>query len=89
MGERIRNVVKNDKKKGLNLVAQETSVTKRSKKQTVLLKRYPVTSVTSFDDPSVEEDAESLQAHIKGMKEEIIKAKLRDSLLGTLMKTTY
>ena len=48
-----------------------------------------MTSVTSFDDPSVEEDAESLQAHIKGMKEEIIKAKLRDSLLGTLMKSTY
>ena len=48
-----------------------------------------MTSVSSFDDPSVVEDAESLQAHIKGMKEEMKKAKLRDSLLGTLMKSTY
>ena len=54
-----------------------------------MLNRYPVTSVSSFDVSSLEEDAESLQAHIKGMKEEIKKAKSRDSLLGPLMKSTY
>ena len=89
MVERIRNVIKRDRKRGVDQEAQETPVTKRSKKQTVLLNRYPVTSTSSFDDPSVEEDSESLQEHIKGMKEEMKKAKPRDLLLGPLMKSTY
>ena len=89
MIERTRNVIKADSKKGVNQEAQETPVTKRSKKQTVLLNRYPVTSTSSPNDPSIQEDSESLQEHIKGMKEEMKKAKPRDSLLGPLMKSTY
>ena len=90
MVERIHNVIKRDRKKGADQdVQQETPQTKRSKKQTVLLSRYPVTSTSSFEDPSVEEDSESLREHKKAMKEEMKKLKPRDSLLGPLMKSTY
>jgi len=88
MIERIRNIIKRDRKRGVDEELQETpSNTKRSKRS-VLLDRYPVTS-SSCGDPSVEEDSESLHQHIKGMKEEMKKAKPRDSLLGPLMKSTY
>lgn len=48
-----------------------------------------MTSTSSFEDPSVEEDSESLCEHKKAMKEEMKKLKPRDSLIGPLMKSTY
>ena len=48
-----------------------------------------MTSTSSFEDPSAEEDSESLREHKKAMKEEMKKLKPRDSLIGPLMKSTY
>ena len=77
--ERIRNVVKRDRTKGVQV--EETPVTKRPKKQLVLLSRYPVaTALTSPGDSP--EDLESIDGHIQSMKTEMGKERPRDTLLN-------
>jgi len=63
-------------------------VAKRPKKQTALLSRYPVSTVSN-NSTEVTEDAESLSEHIDSIKKEMEKERPRDSLLGQLMRSTY
>lgn len=87
MAERIRNVIKRDRKKGVQ--HESTPTIKKPKKQTVLLSRYPVTSALAGNLVEVAEDSRSLEEHIKAMKEEMSKQRPRSSLLAPLMKSTY
>ena len=84
--ERIRNVVKRDRTKGVRV--EETPVAKRPKKQLVLLSRYPVATASTSPGDSPE-DLESIDGHIQSMKTEMGKERPRDTLLKPLMKITY
>lgn len=84
MIERIRNVIKTDRKRGVDLSGSEhMAVPKRSKKQAALLERYPMSCQETT------ENAETLQQHMKNLGIELSKAKPRDSIILPLMKSTY
>ena len=87
MVERTRNVIKEDRKKGVR--DESTPTVKKPKKQTVLLSRYPVTSALAGNLVEVAEDSRSLEEHIKAMKDEMSRQRPRNSLLAPLMKSTY
>ena len=73
MLERVRNIIKSDRKK-----VQDESVApavERPKKQIVLLSRYPLTSALAENLVEVDEDSESLGQHIQEMKDEMSKQK--------------
>ena len=53
------------------------------------MSRYPVTSALAGDLAEVAEDSRSLEEHIKAMKEEMSKQRLRSSLLALFMKSTH
>ena len=85
--ERIRNVIKRDRTKGVQI--DETQNAKRPKKQKNLLSRYPVTIAPASTGDNDREDAESIQGHIDSMQTEMEKQKPRNTLLKRLMKFTY
>ena len=89
MVERVRNVIKQDRKKGVKRLLEETNTSdqpaKRKPKSSELLRRYPLSSTTS---PLIL-DPESLAKHEQAMKAELSKSKPRDTILLPLMKSTY
>ena len=91
MVERVRNVIKHDRKKGVKRPLEETNTSdqpaKWKPKSSELLRRYPLSSTTS---PSTSiSDPESLAKHEAAMKTELSKSKPRDTVLLPLMKSTY
>lgn len=87
MVERVRNVIKSDKKKSKRpLEVAETSTPKRkSKKVDEILQRYPI-GCTSINHS---ESSETLEQHKKAISAELSKSKPRDTVLLPLMKYTY
>ena len=88
MLERIRNLIKADRKKskGSPDEHQVLPAPKRNKGTVdTLLRRYPVKSYHS--DGS--EDKETLDQHFMAISEEMKKAKPRDRIILPLMKTTF
>ena len=85
MLERVRNLIKADRKK--SRVSQEQETTPKRTKRTVdhILRRYPIT-VNRYDTT---DDAETLQQHLKAISDEMKKVKPRDRVLLPLMKTTF
>jgi len=84
MMERIRNIIKTDKKKSKEVEDNEEMPTlKRSHKAKAdeLSRRYPVTMTAA----QLATDYETLQQHCK---EELTKSKPRDRMLLPLMKST-
>ena len=86
MLERIRNVIKTDKKKRVD-DSEEIPTTKRGRKIKAddLSHRYPVTmsaAQSAIDD-------ETLRQHYKAIEEELTKPKPRDRVLLPLMKSTF
>ena len=84
MLERIRNLVKLDRKKNSS-PDQQQSASKRSKAtpKDKLQRRYPVTIGSETTD------IETLEQHQKAMEEEMQRAKPRDRVLLPLMKSTF
>lgn len=88
MVERVRNVIKRDRKRIHISGDFHTQGTKRSKlspearKRGSLLRRYP----TGAQFP---EDSASIESHLSAITTELAKAKPRDSILLPLMKSTY
>lgn len=91
MVERVRNVIKHDRKKGVKRPLEETNTSdqpaKRKPKSSELLRRYPLSSTTS--PSTLISDPESLAKHEAAMKTELSKSKPRDTVLLPLMKSTY
>lgn len=89
MLERIRNLIKTDRKKNKDVHSNGTpSALKRSKKSSTkdqLLRRYPI----KFDNSDLIEDPASVCQHIAAIGEEMKKAKPRESLILPLMKKTF
>ena len=79
--ERVRNVIKQDRKKGVKRLLEETNTSdqpaKRKPKSSELLRRYPLSLTTS---PLIS-DPESLAKHEQAMKAELSKSKPRDTIL--------
>ena len=77
-----RNRIKNGKRK-----QQQNDETpkkpKISTKRDELSKRYPIRNVGCTDDP------DSIELHKRALSEELSKSKPRESVLRTLMKSTY
>ncbi len=86
MIERVRNVVIADRKKGRRILEDDVnqSLPKKKAKGCDLLRRYPL-STTSV----VVEDAQCIEQHKKGIKNELLKKKPRDQVLLPLMRSTY
>lgn len=84
MTERVRNVIKRDcRKNKRSLPMTETPPVKRKKKDDIL-RRYPIVrSDANF------ENEESIEQHKKALEKELGKNKPRDSVLSTLMKSTF
>ena len=86
MVERVRNVIKTDRKRGKRPLEDETvPFQKRRPKACELLRRYPVSATTI----PVVEDASDIDQHENAIKEEMKKKKPRDTVLLPLMKSTY
>ena len=87
MVERVRNVIKSDKKKGKRpLNADETSMPKRKiKKVDEIFQRYPI----ACNNITNSESSETLEQHKKAISMELSKSKPRDTVLLPLMKYTY
>ena len=88
MVERVRNVIKRDRKRMPSSAGSLSESTKRSKlspesrKRDSLLRRYPTGAQFT-------EDAASTESHLSAINTELAKAKPRDSVLLPLMKSTY
>ena len=88
MVERVRNVIKRDRKRMPSSANSVSENTKRSKlspqarKRDLLLRRYPTGA-------QLTEDAASTESHVSAMSMELSKTKPRDSVLLPLMKSTY
>ena len=91
MVERVRNVVKRDRKKGVKsvLIEEEEGTSdhpaKRKSKQSDLLRRYPC----STSSPSSNIDTDSLLKHEEAITTKLSKPKPRESIFLPLMKSTY
>lgn len=87
MVERARNVVKRDSKKGKHPLGDngDTPTPKRRSKGSDLLRRYPVGRIASSDI----ENPETIAEHQKAMNKELQKTRPRDSILLSLMKSTF
>ena len=86
MVERVRNVLKSDKKKGIKRPASVSQPEpKRKKTDNAILRRYPIGSAGA----SHLGDGESLEQHKKAITTELAKAKPRDNVLLPLLKLTY
>ena len=88
MVDRVRNVIKRDRKKSRHLIQDEVieQPPKRQAKESELLSRYAVSTST----PSVViADPESLNQHEKAITTELAKAKPHDAILLPLMKSMY
>ena len=86
MVERVRNVLKSDKKKGKRpLDVTEPAEPKRKKADDAILRRYPISSSSTNHS----QDGESLEQHKKAIRVELAKAKPRDTVLLPLLKLTY
>ncbi len=86
MVERIRNAIKNDRKRSSGS-SSDTGIVKRSKstegkKNDFMLRRYP-SGVEGLDDLS------STDEHISAINMEVKKANPREAILLPLMKSTY
>lgn len=88
MVERVRNVIKHDRKRMPSSASSPSEATKRSKlspearKKDSLLRRYPTRAQFT-------EDASSIESHLSAITSELEKGKPRDSVLLPLMKSTY
>jgi hypothetical protein len=88
MVERVRNVIKRDRKRMPSSAGSLSESTKRSKlspearKKDSLLRRYPAGAQFT-------EDSASTESHLSAISIELAKAKPRDSVLLPLMKSTY
>lgn len=78
MVERIRNVIKSDRKKGMEAPESEPVA-----KQSNLLGHYPMSFL------EITENAESLQQHMNCLEAELSKTKPHDAILLPLMKSTF
>ena len=88
MVERVRNVIKQDRKKGKRLLDEQECQSNpkiRAKAGCELLRRYPVSTDTTL----VPENAGSIEQHEKAIKKELDKSKPREMVLLPLMKSTY
>ena len=75
MVERVRNVIKWDRKSTQQQPSLSQPNPKRSKKRTDLSKRYPVCAVSE-----ALEDISSLEQHKKAISDELSKSNPRDSV---------
>ena len=85
MVERVRNVIKRDRKRSGGSLTQSTKRNKLSpqaRKRDSLLRRYPTGAQFT-------EDSASTESHLSAISTELAKAKPRDSVLLSLMKSTY
>ena len=89
MMQRIRNVIKTANKKARNLDENYTpdsqGLQKKRRKKEQLCRRYPIFS----KNQGVCDDPQSIESHMKGLENELKKAKPRDHLLLPLMKSTF
>ena len=81
MIERIRNLIKLDRKRGASI--DQSPAPKRSNNKDKLQRRYPLTQ----NSPIV--DLETFEEHNKAMVEEMKNRTPRDRVLLPLMKTTF
>lgn len=82
--ERVRNVIKLDRKKTKAALQVEEGMPKRSRTKTdSLLRRYPSTLGQELIDQ------ETLQQHLKAICSEMEKSKPRERVLLPLMKSTF
>ena len=86
MVERVRNVIKQDKKKGKRPLesTDDLRTPKRRKRDSEILQRYPIQC-----NSDVVEDGETTEEHKRAIASELSKAKPRDSVLLPLMKSTF
>ncbi len=87
MVERIRNAIKNDRKRSLSTSSDAASVKRckpgtEDKKKDCLLRRYP-SGVEGLEDCS------STQSHVSAITTELQKANPRDTILLPLMMSSY
>ncbi len=86
MVERVRNVIKRDRKRMSGSTAEtpqkRSKITSEQKCREILQKRYPTGA-------NIREDQSSTQSHLSAMGNELSKAKPRDAVLLPLMKSTY
>ena len=88
MLERIRNLIKADRKKNKDVRPNTPSALKHLKKSSArdqLLRRYPI----KFNNGDFIEDPASVCQHLGAIEEEMKKAKPRESLILPLMKKTF
>ena len=84
MLERKRNIAKNSKKRKAPDDNESCTKKRAVTKPCQLLQRYPVKVNADIVD-----DDQSFERHSKAMKEEMDKARPRDTLLLPLMKSTF
>lgn len=84
MLERKRNIAKNSKKRKAPDDNEPCTKKRAVTKPCQLLQRYPVKVNADIVD-----DDQSFERHSKAMKEEMEKARPRDTLLLPLMKSTF
>lgn len=86
MVERVRNVIKRDKKKTKRPLEESRvdSEPKRTKKGQ-LLRRYPVNNLVEVE----EGNTQTLEKHRSAIVAELGKSKPRDSVLLPLLRSTY
>ena len=86
MIERVRNVLKSDKKKGVKRPSEITEpVEQKRKKVDTILRRYPISSTSTAHS----ENSESLDEHKKAIAAELAKTNSRDTVLLPLLELTY
>ena len=86
MSERIRNLIKSDRKKSKDTLVEDICTPKRSKvKMDTIIRRYPITISRS----EVNSDQETINQHSKAIADEMSKTKPRERILLPLMKTTF
>ena len=86
MLERIRNLIKSDRKKGGHNIPPTNSPKRRKTTlcQEQLVRRYPIKS-----NEEVAEDEDSIHQHISAIDIEMKKTKPRDSVLLPLYRSTF
>ena len=85
MLERIRNLIKCDRKKSKDISVEESTPERSKMKVDTIIRRYPITISRSGTNP----DQETINQHTKAIANEMTKGKPRERILIPLMKSTF